>query len=187
MFITLSQEVLLYTVALGIAIIVLIWSFSSNNSQVTPKPTTGKFSKTGESSQALNNNSLHISDSSGPPGPPGTQGKQGPAGPPGPPGTQGKQGPAGPPGPPGTQGKQGPAGPPGHKGDIGSAGPPGIQNLHATKGKQEYSTRRLIGSPVVPQNASGIRSPFSLATNYTRSSSAPTANSTNSSFPPYFY
>ena len=157
MFITMSQEVLLYTVALGIAIIVLIWSFSSNNSQVTPKPTTGKFSKTGESSQALNNNSLHISDSSGPPGPPG------------------------------TQGKQGPAGPPGHKGDIGSAGPPGIQNLHATKGKQEYSTRRLIGSPVVPQNASGIRSPFSLATNYTRSSSAPTANSTNSSFPPYFY
>ena len=154
MFITLRQEVLLYTVALGIAIIVLIWSFSSNNSQVTPKPTTGKFSKTGESSQALNNNSLHIS---------------------------------GPPGPPGTQGKQGPAGPPGHKGDIGSAGPPGIQNLHATKGKQEYSTRRLIGSPVVPPNASGIRAPFSLATNYTRSSSAPTANSTNSSFPPYFY
>jgi hypothetical protein len=172
MFITMSQEVLLYTVALGVAIIVLIWSFSSNNSQVTPKPTTGKFSKTGELSQALNNNSLHISGSSGPPGPPGTQGKQGPAGPPG---------------PPGTQGKQGPAGPPGHKQDIGPVGPPGTQDIHATKGKQESRTRGLIGSPVVPPNASGIRAPFSLATNHTRSSSAPTANSTNASFPPYFY
>jgi hypothetical protein len=157
MFITMSQEILLYTVALGIAIIVLVWSFSSNNSQVTPKSTTGKFSKTGESSQALNNNSLHLSGSSGPPGPPG------------------------------TQGKQGPAGPPGQKGDIGPAGPPGTQDLHASQGKQESSTRGLIGSPVVPPNASGIRAPFSLATNHTRLSSQPTANSTNASFPPYFY
>jgi Collagen triple helix repeat (20 copies) len=178
MFITINQEILLYTVALGIAIIVLVWSLSSNNSQITPKSTTGKFSKAGESFQGLNNNSLQISGSTGPPGPPGTQGKQGPTGPPGPPGTQGKQGPTGPPGPPGTQGKQGPTGPP---------GPPGIQDLRASRGKQESSTRGLTGSPVAPPNASGIRAPFSLATNHTRSSFAPTANSTNASFPPYFY
>jgi Collagen triple helix repeat (20 copies) len=163
MFITINQEILLYTVALGIAIIVLVWSLSSNNSQITPKSTTGKFSKAGESFQGLNNNSLQISGSTGPPGPPGTQGKQGPTGPPGPPGTQGKQGPTGPP------------------------GPPGIQDLRASRGKQESSTRGLTGSPVAPPNASGIRAPFSLATNHTRSSFAPTANSTNASFPPYFY
>jgi hypothetical protein len=161
MFITTSQEIILYSVALGVAIIVLVWSFSSNNSQVTPKSTSGNYSQTGGSSQALTNNSLHLSA-----GPPGQKGDTGPAGPPGP------------------QGKQGPAGPPGQKGDTGPAGPPGPQ------GKQGSSTRGLIGRPLVPPNASSIRAPFSLdtnVTNQTRSSSPPTANDTNASFPPYFY
>ena len=92
MFITKSQEILLYSVALAVAITALIWSLSSTNSQVTQKSTSRSDNQTGGSSSALINSNLHLTGPAGPPGPKGDKGDTGAAGLQGPVGPQGPAG-----------------------------------------------------------------------------------------------
>ena len=165
MFISKSQEILLYSAALAVAITALIWSLSSTNSQVTQKPTSRSDNQTGgSSSSALINSNLHLT---GPAGPPGPKGDIGPAGPPGPRGLNG------------SQGKQGPAGPPGSS-PRGSTGP-------VVSPKVSGTGAPISSSPSTPDtNATTSSSSSSPSTSAsTLSSQAP--NDTNPSFPPYFH
>ncbi|HEY6164472.1 MAG TPA: hypothetical protein VIW25_06150, partial [Nitrososphaeraceae archaeon] len=167
MFISKSQEILLYSAALAVAITALIWSLSSTNSQVTQKPTSRSDNQTGgSSSSALINSNLHLT---GPAGPPGPKGDIGPAGPPGPRGLNG------------SQGKQGPAGPPGPS-PRGSTGP-------VVSPKVSGTGAPISSSPSTPDTNATTSSSSSSSSPSTSAStlSSQTPNDTNTSLPPYFH